>query len=234
MTSVETWLKGELSYLSTWKDLTGLSWFNWQTWICLSVEQEAKLSSDFLRMWNKKRNMILKKCKIKCEKYESGRTRNTSRHQEQGPSEKQTVACSFLLLRPRLLSSWFIATWHWQCQWSLIMISWFNNHEMFVQKENLSTPALRMKFPVLFHFRAKIGPWQRDCRNDIWWLIGMQIYIWADNIPCDWSTFSTLCCPSVFSSLPVVLQILKSRWYKVEKVPQASLSNWRSSNFNLT
>ena len=159
---------------------------------------------------------------------------NTSRHQEQGPSEMQTVACSFLLLRPRLLSSWFIATWHWQCQWSLIMISWFNNHEMFVQKENLSTPALRMKFPVLFHFRAKIGPWQRDCRNDIWWLIGMQIYIWADNIPCDWSTFSTLCCPSVFSSLPVVLQILKSRWYKVEKVPQASLSNWRSSNFNLT
>merc|ERR1712013_3899 len=30
-----------------WNDFTGLSWFSWQTWICLSVEQEAKLSSDF-------------------------------------------------------------------------------------------------------------------------------------------------------------------------------------------
>ena len=34
---------------STWNDFTGLSWFNWHTWICLSVEQEAKLSSDFLK-----------------------------------------------------------------------------------------------------------------------------------------------------------------------------------------
>ena len=34
---------------STWNDFTGLSWLSWQTWICLSVEQEAKLSSDFLK-----------------------------------------------------------------------------------------------------------------------------------------------------------------------------------------
>ena len=158
MTSVETWLKGELSYLSTWKDLTGLSWFNWQTWICLSVEQEAKLSSDFLRMWNKKRNMIFKKCKIKCEKYESGRTRNTSRHQEQGPSERQTVACSFPLLHPRLSSSWFYRRWN-ATRGKKIYVKCSAKSRI---QAHLSTPALRMKFPVLFHFRANIGPWQQN------------------------------------------------------------------------
>ena len=31
----------------TWNDLIGLSWPSLQTWICMSVEQEAKLSSHF-------------------------------------------------------------------------------------------------------------------------------------------------------------------------------------------
>merc|ERR1719219_2428375 len=30
-----------------WNDLIGFSFPSWQTWICLSVEQDAKLSSDF-------------------------------------------------------------------------------------------------------------------------------------------------------------------------------------------
>ena len=36
------------SLVCPWNDLIGLSFPSWQTWICLSVEQEAKLSSDFL------------------------------------------------------------------------------------------------------------------------------------------------------------------------------------------
>merc|ERR1712013_404332 len=97
-----------------WNDFTGLSWFSWQTWICLSVEQEAKLSSDF---------------------------QSTSRAG---------------------------AEWNANCCLQLPVAA----SQMIVV---LSTPALRMKLPNLFHFRAKMGP---------------------------------LCCPRVFSRLPVVDQIL--------------------------
>ena len=48
-----------------------------------------------------------------------------------------------LILFPRFLPSW----WKW---WKLDF------------QTNLSTPALRMKFPVLFHFKAKMGPCKKN------------------------------------------------------------------------
>merc|ERR1719474_990494 len=80
-----------------WKDLMGLSRPSWHTWMALSVEQEAKLSSDF---------------------------QSTSRAG---------------------------ALWKANCCLDLPVAA----SQIIVV---LSTPALRMKFPVLFHFSAKMGP----------------------------------------------------------------------------
>ena len=104
------------SRCSTWKDLTGLSWFNWQTWICLSVEQEAKLSSDFLGRWNWTR----KKEKNYQSTSRAGAEWNANCCLQLPVAASQIIVVlttrrRLLILFPRLLSSW----WKW---WKLDLL----------------------------------------------------------------------------------------------------------------
>ena len=129
---------------STWNDFTGLSWFNWQTWICLSVEQEAKLSSDFL-------------------KQSCGEKRSLEDYQEVGIREyiywPVHIESGGGVEGELLFAASCCCVPDYRCP--------ANNHFCIFNwssrsRTDLSTPALRMKFPVLFHFSAKIGPWQED------------------------------------------------------------------------
>ena len=132
------------SRCSTWKDLTGLSWFNWQTWICLSVEQEAKLSSDFLGRWNwKLDNEKIKELPVHIKSWSRVKRKlllaaprccvpdNRRPDNEKKVIDSLSQIIVFLVEMVKAGST---------------------------SQTNLSTPALRMKFPVLFHFKAKMGP----------------------------------------------------------------------------